>query len=283
MNTFETIAVISAYNEQNTIGPVVGAALHAREIDAVILVDDGSTDFTTEVADCAAGPQYTLPKPFIFERHVANRGKAEAMLTGATIARDLGGSALSTLVFLDADLSPLWSRQTVDNQKLITKAVSVFHHPTEVETHNEGEFIEILSNRINQLTAPVKRSEMLMTIAMLQRNIVVDYCRVRLNWGALGGNRAVSASIFEDMVRTCAEDSISLSGWEIEAALNTYTRKRKGVDGQKLNQHIGKFLWDDVVNVGSRSKERSFTRGIMRMSTIHSRALLGFAKFAVKF
>lgn len=83
------VAVIPAYNEERFIGSVV---LKARKYgDAVIVVDDGSSDATAEVAEAAGA---------IVVRHGANRGKGAALNTGLRKARELGAEAVA---LLDAD------------------------------------------------------------------------------------------------------------------------------------------------------------------------------------
>jgi glycosyltransferase involved in cell wall biosynthesis len=81
--------VIPAYNEERFIGSIV---LKAQEFaDDVIVVDDGSTDETGEVARAAGA---------ILVRHGRNKGKGEALNTGFGKARELEADILVTL---DAD------------------------------------------------------------------------------------------------------------------------------------------------------------------------------------
>jgi len=83
------IAVIPAYNEELSIGSIV---LKARQIvERVIVVDDGSTDRTAEVARMAGAEVIGLPE---------NKGKANALLTGLKHARDFGCRAA---VVIDGD------------------------------------------------------------------------------------------------------------------------------------------------------------------------------------
>jgi glycosyltransferase involved in cell wall biosynthesis len=83
------VAVIPAYNEERCIGSVV---LRARaHVDAVLVVDDGSTDATGQIA--AAGGAIVV-------RHEHNLGKGAALNTGLRKARELCPEAL---VLLDAD------------------------------------------------------------------------------------------------------------------------------------------------------------------------------------
>lgn len=85
----KTCAVIPAYNEAKRIAPVVtGCAAH---VDAVVVVDDGSSDETAETA-AAAGA--TLIK------HAKNSGKGKALETGIAWAVR---NSFDAVVTLDAD------------------------------------------------------------------------------------------------------------------------------------------------------------------------------------
>jgi hypothetical protein len=96
--------IIPAWNEAARIGATVRAASTLTGADVVVVVDDGSTDATADVA-AAAGAHVV--------RHTRNRGKACAMETGAEAVRLVesvaGGPAAASrgprhLLFLDADL-----------------------------------------------------------------------------------------------------------------------------------------------------------------------------------
>jgi glycosyltransferase involved in cell wall biosynthesis len=81
--------VIPAYNETRFIGSTV---LKARAYaDTVIVVDDGSSDNTAEVAEAAGA---------VLVRHNCNLGKGAALNTGFCKARELGAQVVVTL---DAD------------------------------------------------------------------------------------------------------------------------------------------------------------------------------------
>jgi len=80
------VAVIPAYNEERFIGSVVLKAL--KYVDAVIVVDDGSTDATGEVAEAAGA---------IVVRHPDNQGKGAALNTGFRRAREMTPEAVVTL------------------------------------------------------------------------------------------------------------------------------------------------------------------------------------------
>jgi glycosyltransferase involved in cell wall biosynthesis len=79
---------VPAWNEVETVGAVVYAALDARLVDEVIVVDNASTDATAQVA---AEHGATVVRE-------ARKGKGEAMRTGV-LATDA-----EVVVFLDADL-----------------------------------------------------------------------------------------------------------------------------------------------------------------------------------
>lgn len=83
------VAIIPAYNEERTIGSVVLRAM--AHVHDVVVVDDGSTDATAQIAEAAGA---------IVVRHKRNRGKGAALNTGFYKARELDPDAL---VLLDAD------------------------------------------------------------------------------------------------------------------------------------------------------------------------------------
>ena len=83
-------AIIPAYNEEDRIAAVIETVLRVPLLDMIVIVSDGSTDRTVEVASRYAVRVEALP---------ANLGKGGAMLHGARLAR-----GMDILVFLDADL-----------------------------------------------------------------------------------------------------------------------------------------------------------------------------------
>jgi glycosyltransferase involved in cell wall biosynthesis len=86
--------VIPAYNEATRIQRMLPAVLQADGISRIVVVDDGSTDGTSQVAclQAAGDPRFELI------RFDVNRGKAFAMAAGAEQA----GAPI--IIFLDADL-----------------------------------------------------------------------------------------------------------------------------------------------------------------------------------
>jgi glycosyltransferase involved in cell wall biosynthesis len=84
-----TVAVIPAHNEEATVADVV--ARTRRQVDHVIVVDDGSRDATAERAHVAGGELLRL---------TPNRGKGAALRAGLVRALALGAERVITL---DAD------------------------------------------------------------------------------------------------------------------------------------------------------------------------------------
>ncbi len=85
----DVIAVIPAYNEEKTIGDVLSVLQEVSLIDRIIVVSDGSTDNTVEVAG-----SYDVDVVELKE----NRGKGGALQAG------LQNTRAEVVLFLDADL-----------------------------------------------------------------------------------------------------------------------------------------------------------------------------------
>jgi glycosyltransferase involved in cell wall biosynthesis len=83
------IVLIPAFNEAGHLGEVVARAL--RVAGQVLVIDDGSTDGTSEVAR-SLGAEVV--------RHETNRGKGASLVSGFARAVELGAAAVITL---DAD------------------------------------------------------------------------------------------------------------------------------------------------------------------------------------
>lgn len=93
--------IIPARNEADLIGATVAAASQLDGVSVIVVVDDGSSDDTADIAQ-QAGARVV--------RHQRNRGKAAAMETGAEAVRLLEAAADPRarplhLLFLDADLA----------------------------------------------------------------------------------------------------------------------------------------------------------------------------------
>ena len=87
--TLTISAIIPAYNEQDNIANVIRSVKKRKEIDEIIVVDDGSTDATVKVVKQFGINVISNKK---------NSGKGSAMKLGASHATG------DVLLFLDADL-----------------------------------------------------------------------------------------------------------------------------------------------------------------------------------
>ncbi|MHB1458194.1 MAG: glycosyltransferase family 2 protein [Armatimonadota bacterium] len=83
-------AVIPAYNEENRVGAVIDVVKRCSLVDQIIVVSDGSTDRTAEIASSYDGVMSL--------KLVRNLGKGGALLEGVKNAD------FEVIVFLDADL-----------------------------------------------------------------------------------------------------------------------------------------------------------------------------------
>lgn len=261
-------AIIPAFNEESRVGNVVRAALRSEVVDAVFMVDDGSVDDTFGASVTAAEQEISVRQtPFMPLRRQVNSGKTEALKTGVEAARDVGGATLDTLVFLDADSSPIWSRDTRDNMKLWQIAINSLSgrlrepiNQTVMESRVDT-FIGLLKQYIGEIVEPVAARREAMSVGMYQRNVFTDTILGLLERGGHAGNRAVSVDVWDGLFTELEARGEELDPWGIEGALNAFVGEEHST------------LMYGVVNVGSRVKAGGFTKGIGRMARIHVQAV----------
>ncbi len=107
-------AVVPAYNEAGRIGAVLDTLASAPEVDAVLVVDDGSTDDTSAVVSAHPAAQGKQAKVSVI-RQSPNRGKGAAMGLGASQAAEF-----DVLLFFDADLVGLTAAHVMDILEPVT-------------------------------------------------------------------------------------------------------------------------------------------------------------------
>ena len=93
LNEKSVAAIVAAYNEEQTIGPIVATLVASKLFRDVIVISDGSTDKTAEIAKQSGA---TLVHQFPWKH-----GKGSAMLHG------VAHTDAPILFFLDADLKGL--------------------------------------------------------------------------------------------------------------------------------------------------------------------------------
>ncbi|MFH1046765.1 MAG: glycosyltransferase family 2 protein [Patescibacteria group bacterium] len=123
-------AIVPAYNEEKTVGTVVRTLVQAGVFEQVIVVDDGSTDRTSDVA-AQAGATRVVRSP-------RNSGKGRAMALGVQSTK------LETLCFFDADLIGL----TADHLRQLISPVIAGELAMHIGTVDRGPIVNALSRRL---------------------------------------------------------------------------------------------------------------------------------------
>ena len=91
-------AIVPAHNEAPTVGGVVRVLLEADVFDDVIVVDDGSSDDTAQIAETAGATVIRTP---------TNLGKGGAMRLGYDTVLARGATDPNRIAFFDSDLLTL--------------------------------------------------------------------------------------------------------------------------------------------------------------------------------
>lgn len=271
----QTVAIIPAYNERNRVGKVARAALRAELVDAVVVVNDGSIDDTSSAVEEAITAELN-PVPFYVVEHPVNLGKTEALRTGIGCAKELGKQALSTVVFLDADSSPVWIRDTLENMKLWQRWVhrrfgsSQQLLAPEVIQDRTDIFLNLFAGYIDEMVEPVASGRLVTKAGLYQRTDLFDEIRKYRTGSSHAGNRALPVELWDNMMDMYDRLGIRIKPWGIEGAMNAYIKYLERI-GSNVDQED--FLMYGVVNAGSRIKAGGFLRGLKRMIEIHYQAM----------
>lgn len=125
----KTIAIVPAYNEEKTIGDVLQALIDTPAIESIVVVSDGSTDGTVEVARGFGVMVVDLEE---------NMGKGGAMAAG------LETTEAEVILFLDADLIGL----TVDHVNALLEPVISGEADMTVGIFDRGRIVTDLAQRV---------------------------------------------------------------------------------------------------------------------------------------
>ena len=106
------LAIIPAYNEEKNIGSVARSLFN--HVDKVVVVDDGSSDNTTAVAEAAGA---------IVLRHKINRGQGAALQTGHEYALQVNADYILHFdgdgQFDAADIAPALTKLQMENADVL--------------------------------------------------------------------------------------------------------------------------------------------------------------------
>lgn len=109
MHEQKIVAVIPALNEENTIGQVLSGVM--SYVDEIILVDDGSTDRTAELAKLAGAHVVSNLVNLGYERSI-DHGFSKAAERGATILLTIDGDGQHDPADIPKILDPIIKGET---------------------------------------------------------------------------------------------------------------------------------------------------------------------------
>lgn len=122
-------ALIPVFNEQKTIANIINTLLKVKEIDEIVIVDDGSTDNTSDIVR-------ELPVRLI--QNVNNRGK------GAALQNGIENIETDVLLLMDGDLLGL----TTEHIHKLLEPVVTKKADMAVGIFNEGRGITDLAQTV---------------------------------------------------------------------------------------------------------------------------------------
>ncbi len=123
-------ALIPAYNEENTVGHVISVLHNIKEVNSIIVINDGSEDSTSERARQVGARVIDLPE---------NLGK------GAALKQGLESCSADIILMLDADLIGL---KTEHVYSLIDPVIQDEYDMT-VGIFDEGRSMTDMAQKIN--------------------------------------------------------------------------------------------------------------------------------------
>ena len=141
-------AIVPAKDEAERVGATVAALRSVPDVVLVVVVDDGSTDSTAQVAAEAGA---------LVVRHPLNQGKAAALTTGvARLAEEetRQGADPFVLLFADADLEGSAAHLGPLLEPVLGGAadLAVANIPRAASSHGSGRVVRLARGQIESLT-----------------------------------------------------------------------------------------------------------------------------------
>ena len=141
-------AIVPAKDEAERVGATVAALRSLPDVALVVVVDDGSTDSTAQVAAEAGA---------LVVRHALNQGKAAALMTGvARLAEEETRQGVDpfVLLFADADLEGSAAHLGPLLEPVLGGAadLAVANIPRAASSHGSGRVVRLARGQIESLT-----------------------------------------------------------------------------------------------------------------------------------
>ena len=141
-------AIVPAKDEAERVGATVAALRSLPDVALVVVVDDGSTDSTAQVAAEAGA---------LVVRHALNQGKAAALTTGvARLAEEETRQGVDpfVLLFADADLEGSAAHLGPLLEPVLGRAadLAVANIPRAASSHGSGRVVRLARGQIESLT-----------------------------------------------------------------------------------------------------------------------------------
>lgn len=131
------VAIVPAYNEAQTLGAALEVLRESPDLDRVLVVSDGSTDETVEIARAAGVTVLDL---------TPNRGKARAMAEG------VAATTADILLFVDGDIRDL----TGDMIHQLVEPVASGRAAMNVGVRHRGELVNAYQCRFGPLLSGIR-------------------------------------------------------------------------------------------------------------------------------
>jgi glucosyl-3-phosphoglycerate synthase len=175
--------VIPVYNEEETLGVIIRTAKKADQIEEIIVVDDGSTDNSREIAK-QEGAKVVA--------HSTNQGKGKALQSG------VANSSGKYVLFMDADI-----RNIAD---VDTKAEKIYLNPKKLNLLTEP----LINNKVDMVKASFSRYSGRVTELVAKPLIRMFFPEIKFNQ-PLAGEYGMTIKHLEEIK---LED-----GWGVDSGL----------------------------------------------------------------